>query len=193
MTEVVLYHHVQGLTPGVRSFADDLRQAGHTVHTPDLFDGKTFASIPEGMAHVHELGFETVIERGARAAESLPNEIAYVGFSLGVLPAQYLTQTRARAKGAVLCHACVPPSEFGTPWPDGVPVQIHLMEEDEETSEDLGFARELVATVPTAELFLYPGDKHLFADPSLPDYDAPSAKLLTDRLLAFLDGVRPSS
>src|SRR5919108_3278744 len=100
MTELILFHHSQGLTEGLHTVADDLRTAGHTVHTPDMFEGKTFASIAEGMAHVHELGFETVIQRGARAAEPLPNEIAYVGFSLGVLPAQMLTQRRAGALGA---------------------------------------------------------------------------------------------
>ena len=193
MTELILFHHSQGLTKGLHAVADEIRAAGHTVYTPDLFEGKTFASVPEGMAHVNELGFGTIIDRGARAAESLPSDVVYLGFSLGVLPSQMLTQTRAGAKGAVLCHACVPPSEFGTPWPDGVSAQIHLMEDDEETAEDLGFARDLVAAVPTAELFLYPGDKHLFADPSVADYDAPSAKLLTERLLAFLDGVRPNS
>ena len=69
MSEVVLYHHVQGLTEGVRSFADELRRAGHTVHTPDLFDGRTFDTIEEGMAFAGEAGFATLAERGVAAAQ----------------------------------------------------------------------------------------------------------------------------
>src|SRR6478735_6870055 len=121
MTEVLLYHHVQGLTEGVRSFADELRQAGHTVHTPDLFDGRTFATIEDGVAYAQELGFpEEILARGASAAEMLPNEVVYAGFSLGVLPAQRLAQTRAGARGALLFYACVPAELFG-PWPAHLP------------------------------------------------------------------------
>src|SRR5690348_10061654 len=67
MAEIVLFHHAQGLTPGVTAFADELRQAGHIVHTPDLFDGCTFDSIEKGMSFVKELGFGEVMERGERA------------------------------------------------------------------------------------------------------------------------------
>ena len=70
MAEVLLFHHAQGLTPGVRAFADELRAAGHTVHTPDLFDGRTFDSIDEGVAHAKEIGFENVLERGVRSADA---------------------------------------------------------------------------------------------------------------------------
>jgi dienelactone hydrolase len=102
MTEVVLFHHAQGLTPGVIAFADELRRAGHTVHTPDLFDGATFASIGEGMAYAERIGFPgEVLRRGARAAEGLAAGLVYAGFSLGVLPAQYLAQTRPGAPGAL--------------------------------------------------------------------------------------------
>jgi dienelactone hydrolase len=187
MADVVVYHHAQGLTDGVRAFADQLRVAGHEVTTPDLFGGKTFASIDEGVAYAQEVGFDTVLERGMRAADDLPSDLYYVGFSLGVMPAQALAQTRPGARGAVLCYACVPASEFGAPWPDGVPVQIHGMDADPFfAEEDLPFARELVQTAKDAELFLYPGDQHLFADSSVAGYDAAAAALLTDRVLAFL-------
>src|ERR1700747_2060885 len=117
MAEVVLFHHAQGLTPGVVAFADELRRAGHTVHTPDLFDGRTFATIEEGMAYAAQIGFPAeVIERGARAVEELPAELVYAGFSLGVLPAQKLAQTRPGARGALLFYSCVPVSEFGPAW-----------------------------------------------------------------------------
>ena len=189
MAEVLLFHHAQGQTPGFHTFADELRQAGHTVHTPDLFDGKTFDSIEEGLAYVKEMGgFEQIIERGEQAANELPNELVYAGFSLGEVTAQKLAQTRPGARGALLFYSCVPVSEFGTAWPEGVPVQIHGMDADPYFAGegDVDAARELVASTDQADLFLYPGDQHYFADSSLPSYDAEAAALLTRRVIDFL-------
>ena len=189
MAELLLFHHAQGLTAGVRAFADDLRAAGHVVHAPDLYEGRTFSELDDGIAHVQQLGFGTIIERGRAAAADLPEGLVYAGMSLGVMPAQLLAQTRPGARGAVLLHGCVPPAEFGGPWPQGVPLQIHFMESDPEAvppNEDLATARELAATVGEAELFLYPGDRHLFTDSSLGEYDEDAAGLLTERVLAFL-------
>jgi dienelactone hydrolase len=189
MAEVLLFHHVQGQTPGFHVFADELRRAGHTVHTPDLLDGRTFASIPEGLAYVEELGFGEIIGRGTQAADQLPAELVYAGFSLGVVPAQKLAQTRPGARGALLVYSCVPTSEFGTEWPAGVPVQIHGMDADPFFVDegDLDAARALVESADDAELFLYSGDQHYFADSSLPSYDESATRLLTQRVLAFLD------
>jgi len=162
------------------------------VHAPDLYDGKIFAELTDGVRYAEDVGFKTIIERGRLAAQSLPDEIVYAGFSLGVLPAQMLAQTRPGAKGALLFHSCVPTSEFGGPWPVGVPVQIHLMEADEwvlPPNQDLDAARQLDETVESAQLFLYPGNRHLFADNSLPDYDEKAAALLTERVLRFLDDI----
>jgi dienelactone hydrolase len=127
-----------------------------------------------------------------RATEGLPSALVYAGFSLGVLPAQMLAQSRPGAKGALLFHACVPTSEFGVAWPQGVPVQIHGMDADKFFVEegDLDAARTLVATTTTAELFLYPGNQHLFADNSLPSYDEQAAMLLTERVFTFLGDVK---
>src|SRR6266704_3182421 len=163
MAEVLLFHHAQGQTPGFLAFADELGASGHTVHTPDLYDGKTFAALDEGVGYAKQVGFDTILERCRVAAESLPNELVYGGFSLGVMGAQMLAQTRPGAKGALLFSAAFPPSEFARPWPQGVPLQIHMMEADEWAVEDLPAARELVATTEGADLFLYPGDRHLFA------------------------------
>jgi len=187
MAEIVLFHHAQGLTPGVVAFADDLRAAGHTVHTPDVLEGRTFPTLEEGMAHVQEIGFGEVMERGVRAVEGLPAELVYAGFSLGVLPAQRLAQTRGGARGALLCYSCVPASEFGG-WPAGVPVQVHGMDADPIFigEGDVDAARALVAEADDAELFLYPGDGHYFADSSLPSYDPDATALLTRRVLDFL-------
>jgi dienelactone hydrolase len=190
MTEVLLYHHVQGLTDGVRSFAAELREEGHNVHTPDLFDGRTFETIEQGMASARDAGFGALAERGVAAAEGIGPEVVYAGFSFGVMIAQQLAQTRPGALGALLMYSCLPVSEFGEAWPDGVPVQVHGKEADPFFVEDLEAARALVDSTEQAELFLYPGEEHLFADPSLPAYDAAAAALLTERVLSFLDLIR---
>jgi dienelactone hydrolase len=192
MADVLLFHHAQGQTAGFHAFADELRQAGHTVHTPDLLDGRTFGSIEDGMAYAEQLGFpEAIIERGERAASDLPAGLVYAGFSLGVIPAQKLAQTRRGARGALLFYSCIPVSEFGESWPAGVPVQIHGMDADPifVGEGDIEAARELVDTAGQAELFLYPGDQHYFADSSLPSYDAGATALLTRRVLDFLRAV----
>lgn len=193
MADVLLFHHAQGLTPGVHAFADQLRVAGHTVHTPDLFDGRTFGSIDEGLAYAREVGFDNLLERGVRTADGLPNELVYAGFSLGEMIAQKLAQTRPGARGALLFYSAVPISgewSFG-PWPEGVPVQIHGMDADPifVGEGDIEAAREIVEGVEDSDLFLYPGDQHYFADSSLPSYDAEATALLTTRVLEFLDRV----
>ena len=193
MAEILLFHHAQGLTPGVRSFADDIRAAGHIVHTPDLFDGRTFPSIEAGIAYIGEIGFDAMRERGVRLADELPPTLIYAGFSFGVLPAQKLAQTRPGARGALLFYSCLPISgewAFG-PWPDGVAVQIHGMDNDPifVGEGDIDAAREIVEKARDAELFLYPGDQHYFADSSLPSYDGDATALLAIRVLEFLDRV----
>jgi dienelactone hydrolase len=190
MAEVLLFHHAQGLTSGVRDFAERLRRAGHTVHAPDLYEGRVFDDLQTGVAHAQEVGFGSIMERGRVVAEGLPNGLVYAGFSLGVMPAQMLAQSRPGAKGALLFHACVPPAELGGVWPQGVPVQIHGMDADPLFVEegDLDAARALVQSTAGAELFLYPGAQHLFADSSLPGYDEGATRLLTDRVLRFLAG-----
>ena len=187
MAEVLLFHHALGQTAGFHAFADELRDAGHAVHTPDLFEGRTFGSIDEGVSHAQEVGFDEIIARGERAAEVLPSDLVYAGFSLGVLPAQKLAQTRPGARGALFFYSCVPASEFGS-WPEAVPVQVHGMDGDPMFVDegDLDAARELVASAADGEGFLYPGDQHYFADSTLPSYDDSAAKLLTKRVLAFL-------
>ncbi len=195
MAEVVLFHHVQGLTDGVRAFADELSAGGHTVHTPDLFDGQRPATIDDGIAFTQSIGDEVLGERADRAVAGLPEGLVYAGFSYGVMLAQRLAQTRPGARGALLYDSCIPVTgewAFG-PWPAGVPVQIHGMDKDPifALEGDLDAARELVETVgpELAELFLYPGDRHLFADSSLPSYDAEAAALVVRRSRDFLDRV----
>jgi dienelactone hydrolase len=195
MAEVVLFHHVQGLTDGVLAFAVDLRAGGHTVHTPDLFDGERPATIEDGLTLTERIGDDVLGERADRAVAGLPRELVYAGFSFGVLNAQRLAQTRPGARGALLYESCIPITgewAFG-PWPAGVPVQIHGMDKDPffALEGDIDAARELVEIVgpDLAELFVYPGDRHLFTDSSLPSYDADAAALVLRRSRAFLDRV----
>jgi dienelactone hydrolase len=188
MAEVLLFHHAQGLTTGVVALADDLRAAGHTVHTPDLYAGRTFATLEEGVAHAKELGFDNVTEAGVRAADQLPEALVYAGISLGVPPAQKLAQTQPGSRGVLLFAAGLEPTEFGPSWPDEVPVQVHAMADDPEFDNgwDLPAATALVEAAADGEMFLYPGDEHLFMDRSLPAYDAEATALLTERVLDFL-------
>jgi dienelactone hydrolase len=183
VAEVVVFHHALGLTGPVRRFADALRAAGHTVHTPDLYDGRTFDTIADGMAHSDELGGPlAVVDRARAATASLPNGVVYVGFSLGVLAAQALAQTRPGARGAVLCYSALPLGEWGdnwpATWPDGVRLQLHILDGD----DDFAIAHRLAETVPGAKLFVYPGGEHYFAE-----HDERAAALLVERALAFLE------
>ena len=191
MAEVLIFHHAQGLTAGMLGLAETLRQSGHTVHAPDMYAGRVFDDLEDGVAHAKSIGFGRIIEQGGEFASQLPAELVYLGFSMGVMSAQMLAQQRAGARGALFVDACVPATEFGTGWPEGVPVQVHGMDADPwfVGDGDLAAAEGLVAAAPDGELFLYPGDQHLFADSSLTGFDGPAAALLTERVLAFLDRV----
>ncbi len=195
MAEVVLFHHVQGLTEGVRAFAGEMRAGGHIVHTPDLFDGERPATIDGGIALVQSIGDDVLREHADRVVTNLPAGLVYAGFSFGAATAQRFAQTRRGARGALLYESCISITgewAFG-PWPEGVPVQIHGMDRDPffALEGDIDAARELVETVgpELAELFVYPGDRHLFTDSSLPSYDADAAALVVQRSLEFLERV----
>lgn len=192
MADVILFHHVQGLTPGVRRFAEGIGTAGHAVTVPDLFEGATFRTIEEGLAHAEKIGFQSIVDAGVAATDELPSGVVYSGFSLGALIAHKLVQTRPGASGALLYHhGDVPIDAFGDSWPGGVEVQIHVAEGDEFYEADVveEFVRR-VSEVAAAELFLYPGSSHLFADSSLDDYEPASTELVIERSLSFLDRLR---
>ncbi|KGM13479.1 dienelactone hydrolase family protein [Cellulomonas bogoriensis] len=190
MAEVVLFHHAHGLTAGVATLAHDLVADGHHVHTPDLFEGRTFEALDDGVDHAEALGTDVVLKRGARAVEGLAEGLVYIGLSLGVLPAQQLAQTRPGARGAVLVGSCVPVEFFGG-WPEGVPVHVHGMDADPwfVGEGDLDAARELVEGAADGQLFLYPGGQHLFIDPSLPAHDAAAHARFMETLRSFLVAV----
>ena len=193
MAEVVLFHHVLGLTDGVREFAEELRVGGHTVHTPDLFDGERAATLEDGIALAGRIGDETIDARANEAVAGLPQGLVYGGFSLGGASAQRLAQTRPGARGALLYESFVSLTAawaFG-PWPDGLPAQVHGMDKDPyfALEGDLDAARELAGLIgpELAQVFTYPGDEHLFTDSSLPSYDAAATALVLGRSREFLD------
>jgi dienelactone hydrolase len=190
MAEVLLLHHAQGLTPGVVALADRLIAAGHVVHTPDVYDGRTFDELSEGLAYLGSIGFQTAQDRGIASAEGLPDDLVYIGLSLGVMAVEQLVLSRPGARAAVFMGSAVRPGEFGGEWPAGVPVQIHGTEGDPVFvgEGDIDAARDLVRDAG-AELFLYPGDGHLFVDNSLSDYDEDATELFLERVLGLLQRV----
>jgi dienelactone hydrolase len=196
MAEVLLFHHVQGLTDGVKAFAEQLRAGGrHTVHTPDLFDGERAATVEDGIALVGRIGEETIDARVNQIVAELPSSLVYGGFSFGGASAQRLAQTRPGARGALMYESFISLTAewaFG-PWPDGLPVQVHGMDKDPyfALEGDLDAARELAAMIgpALAAVYTYPGDQHLFTDSSLPSYDAEATALVLSRSREFLDRV----
>ena len=186
MADILLFHHAQGLTQGITAFADELRAAGHNVTVPDLYNGHVFSTLEEGLAYAKSVGFGALAEAGVAVADGLPNKMVYGGFSLGLMPAQQLAQQRPGARGALLYHGGIPVTEFGEAWPDGVPLQAHVMRDD--SWGDVKDVKELVAQAD-GELFLYDGDAHLFTDSSLDAYDPDAARLVLKRTLAFLDSL----
>lgn len=189
MTDLILFHHIQGLTKGVEEFAEKLRAAGHRVTVPDLFRGATFSTMEEGFAHAKELGLENMEAAGVAEAEKLPEQVVYAGFSMGAMTAHKLAQTRSGAIGALLYHhGDVPIDTFGDWWPKRVDLQIHISEHDEFFEPET--AQEFVDKANTqadAELFIYPGSNHLFVDSSLPSFDPDSAELVLQRTIDFLE------
>lgn len=185
MADVLLFHHAQGLTAGVEAFAQRLRVHGHRVTTPDLYGGRVFDDLDDGVAYAQSIGMEEITAAGVTIAEDLPEDIVYAGFSLGALPAQKLAQTRPGARAALLYHGGIPARWFDTPWPRGVALQLHASEGDEWVEMDE--LEELARDAGDAELYVYPGSAHLFTDESLDVYDEGAAALVVERTLAVLD------
>lgn len=188
MTEVMLFHHARGLTPGVRRLAQRLESAGHFVHLPDLYDGQTFPDVDSGVAHAQQVGFGRLVELAGEVASGLPAEVAFIGISLGAMPAAKLAQTRDDALGAVLIAAGVPPDHFAESWPRTVPVQIHAMAGDAWFDEgDREAAEAMVAAAADGELHEYPGTAHLFMEAE--ELDQEATDLMVERILALLDRI----
>jgi dienelactone hydrolase len=190
MADIVLFHHAQGLRPDVLAWADSLREAGHEVTTPDLFEGATFDRLEDGIARRDEIGIPELIRRASEAVEQLPAELVYAGFSMGAATAAYFAATRAGARAALLMHGVAPVETLGVEaWPGDVSVQAHCKVEDPlvDAAEVGAFESFVRASGAPIEIYAYPGDGHLFADPDGPDYDRAAAELMLERELAFLE------
>jgi dienelactone hydrolase len=186
VADIVLFHHAQGLTPGVQAFADRLRAAGHLVIVPDYYGGRTFDTIEAGVAYAEAQGFPTLIDRAVAAAQPLPSPVVVAGFSLGTLPAQKLAQSHRGVIAAILYHGGVPPDVFESPWPSEVALQVHVVEDD--AWNDIEETEQLIEA-SGGQLLVYPGTGHLVADSGHPDYDPEVADEIVTQSLAFLEAV----
>jgi dienelactone hydrolase len=197
MAEVVVFHSVLGLRPGVLGAADRMRPAGHTVHTPDLFEGEVFDDIDDGMRKEESLGYREIARRTEEAVTGLPAGLVFAGFSMGISYAEWLTASRPGALGAVLMHGAVPVEAlteyFGVErWPAGVPVQVHYAVDDpwvEVEQEVVPLGEDVRGAGAEFEEYVYPGSAHLFADPDLAEYDRASSEAMWERVIAFLDRI----
>jgi len=191
---VVVFHSVLGLRPAIHKFAEYLREKGHTVYTPDSFDGETFNTIDEGARKRDSLGIPELINRAWAAVSKLPNDIVYAGFSLGAAPAELLAGTRPGARAAILMHGAIPLQMMGVAqWPS-VPAQIHYSPNDPwvEAQEVESFSKSVRASAQTCEIFQYPGKGHLFDDNGSSDYDAVASITMRERVAHFLKGLSVS-
>ena len=192
--EVVVYHAAYGLRPAVIEFANRLRAAGHIVHTPDLYDGEVFSDRNDAVRKIQELGFDKLLERAVAAAEKLPHDLVYAGFSNGGSCAELLAATRAGARGAILMHAPLMVRGLGwTVWPSNVPVQVHFADKDPIKNQAVvdALAIKVRHAGASFQQFDYDAPGHLFADPAFPAYNAASAELMTNRVLDFLQRLGP--
>ena len=171
--EVVVLHHLLGVTPGVRAFADRVRALGVGVRVPDLLDGVVHAGMSPAAAHLEALGMDVVVARAEAALADLAPGAVLVGLSLGAVPAQRTAQLRGDCAGVVLVGACLPPDAFGPVWPSGTPVRVHAAVDDPVFRDegDRDAAEALVAAVPGARLRLHPGSGHLLTEEGSPDLD----------------------
>jgi dienelactone hydrolase len=183
---IVLFHHAQGLRSDVLGWADSFRDAGHEVTTPDLFEGRTFDRLEDGIAHRDELGVPQLMQRAAEFLTDLPNQLVYAGFSMGASTAHYFAVTRPGAQGVLLMHGTAPAASLGDAgWPSGLAAQLHKKDDDPEMADEGVEALERSAG-GAVDVFIYPGTGHLFADPDGPDYDEEAARLMLERELEFL-------
>ena len=188
---VVLFHSAQGLRPGIHWFADRLREAGHEVHTPDLFDGEVFDELDDGVRKRDNIGIGALIGRSFEAVAELPEDVVYAGFSMGTGPAMVLAAGRPGCRGAVFFHGALDPADAGIPaWPS-VPAQVHYSTKDAwvDSAAVEGLRRAVLAAGQTCEVFAGDVEGHLVADPDLPEYDEVETKHILERTLNFLDNI----
>jgi len=185
---IVLFHSTYGLRPAVTDAADLLRAAGHEVWTPDLFGGRTFETVEEGMAFKDELGKDELLRRAILAAAPYSERgLVYAGFSLGAATAQTLALGDDRARGLLLLHGTSDIAE--TASVDELPVQLHVAEPDAFEPDDwlTAWYLRMRKTGADVEIYRYAGAGHLYTDPGLPDHDEEAAEATWRVALGFLE------
>ncbi|MFD8871209.1 dienelactone hydrolase family protein [Streptomyces sp. NPDC059590] len=187
---ILLLHSMYGLRPAVHAAADRLRAAGHEVHVPDLFEGRTADSAEEGMALKEEIGGDELLRRAVIAAAPLSDRgVVYAGFSLGGSIAQNLALGDEKARGLLLLHGTSDlPDDAAT---DGLPVQLHVADPDPFEPHDWlnAWYLRMGRAGADVEIYRYPGAGHVFTDPELPDYDEEAAEATWKVALGFLSEV----
>lgn len=186
MSHILFFHSAVGLDDGVHAMAQTLRDAGHTVTTPDYYDGRTFDTAEQGIAYRDEVGFRTLVDRVNEAIEDIEGPVVAAGISLGSAMAQRLGKKDPRVRAALLLHAGGEAKPVD--WPTDCALQMHYSVNDPWIDE--GMPEHLLRSAARAgartEHYLYPGASHLFADPTKPDYVKESADLMWDRVLGLL-------
>ncbi|HET9181598.1 MAG TPA: dienelactone hydrolase family protein [Candidatus Angelobacter sp.] len=189
---VVLFHSAYGLRPAVHDFADTLRSAGHTVVTPDLYDGEVFAERTDAIRKIQDLGFDAILERARASVAALPSQLVFAGFSNGGACAELLAATRPGARGAVLMHAPLMIRDLGyAAWPEHIPVQVHFSDKDPIKNQAVieKLADKVRASGSRFEQFDYDAPGHLFADPAFPAYSAIATEAMTKHVIEFLGAI----
>lgn len=185
MAEIILFHHAQGLTEGLRTLAERLHAAGHDVHTPDLYSGVVFDRLDEGLAFASRIGHDAIEEVARRSARQYPHTDTVIGFAMGAFPAQLLAQEWSKVHHVTLVAGGLPPHELSGEWRVDVRLDVHVADPDDWVPP--GSLDPLMVHARGSHLHRYRGVRHMFADPSSPDYDADAADLFEERLFAWLD------
>jgi len=189
VTQIALFHSPLGVSPGVEEAADRLRKAGQDVLLVDQYEGRVFDDYEEADSFVQSIGsYPELMRRAAAGVDTLPDGFVAAGFSNGGGMSEYIA-TQRRVAGVLMLSGALPIEMLGVgAWPTDVPAQIHY------TVRDPFRRQEWVDAVASAvrragaelEVFNYPGDGHLFTDPSLPqEYQPDDAETLWQRVLAF--------
>lgn len=187
MATIVLFHHAGGRTPGVLAIVRRLEEAGHTVVVPDYFDGITFTTMGEALAHLDAVSMPELFQRAEQAVAHMEQPFVVAGISLGAALAQHLAHTDARVQGLVSLEGFIDPQFLAGGLPQSLPITIHGSADDPFFAEDLPAAQAVAASHPVADLHLYEGCGHLFTDDSWDTNDASQTDLVLERVQAFLD------
>ncbi|QOV38955.1 dienelactone hydrolase family protein [Streptomyces ferrugineus] len=187
---IMLFHSTHGLRPAVRQAADRLRAAGHEVWTPDLFEGRTFETVEEGMEFNERIGKDELLKRAVLAAAPYSERgLVYAGFSLGASIAQTLALGDEKARGLLLLHGTSDIAAGASV--DELPVQLHVAEPDPFETDDWlsAWYLQMGRAGADVEVYRYAGAGHLYTDPDLPDYDEEAAEATWRVALGFLDSL----